>query len=85
MRLIYCFEKKGVLENANDEATVIKFINKEKYKQLIADQKLFAGILPKTDNAFAAINAGVNSVLIGAAEDLLQNITAQNSGTLITN
>jgi len=84
VRLIYCFEKKGVLENVEDENSVITNINKEKYKQLLDEQKLFAGILPKIDNAFAAIDAGVHEVLIGDANDLIQNTTGKTAGTLIT-
>ncbi len=82
VRLIYCFEKKGVLENIEDENSVINLINKEKYQQLLQDRKLFEGILPKIDNAFDAINNGVNEVLIGDANDLLQNVTEQVKGTL---
>ncbi len=83
VRLLYCFEKKGVLENIEDESSVIQLINKEKYQQLLEDKKLADGILPKIDNAFAAINSGVQEVLIGHADDLLQNITADTKGTLI--
>ena len=84
MKLIYCFEKKGILENVENENSVITNINKEKYKQLLNEQKLFAGILPKIDNAFAAIDAGVHEVLIGDANDLIQNTTNKTIGTLIT-
>lgn len=84
VRLIYCFERKGVLENIEDGNSVINLINKEKYKQLLDEQKLFAGILPKIDNAFAAIDAGVHEVLIGDANDLIQNTTGKTVGTLIT-
>ena len=83
VRLIYCFEKKGILENVEDETSVISFINKEKYLQLVQDKKLADGILPKIENAFAAINNGVKEVLIGDATDLLQNITENTMGTLI--
>ncbi|MEP7317556.1 MAG: acetylglutamate kinase [Panacibacter sp.] len=83
VRLIYCFERKGVLENVDDEHSVINLITKEKYGQLLAEEKLFAGIIPKIDNAFAAIDAGVKEVLIGDANDLLQNTTEQTLGTLI--
>ena len=83
VRLIYCFEKKGVLENVEDENSVINLITKEKYRQLINDKKLFDGILPKIDNAFVAIDSGVNEVLIGDAKDLLQNTTENVKGTLI--
>jgi acetylglutamate kinase len=83
VRLIYCFERKGILENIDDAGSVIPFMNKSKYAQLLREGKLFEGILPKIDNAFAAINAGVNEVLIGHADDLLQNITPETKGTLI--
>lgn len=84
VRLIYCFEKKGVLENIADDNSVIPLINKEKYEQLLQEKKLADGILPKIDNAFAAIKNGVNEVLIGHADDLLQNITENVKGTLFT-
>jgi acetylglutamate kinase len=84
VRLIYCFEKKGVLENMADENSVIALINKEKYQQLIQEKKLTEGILPKIYNAFVAIENGVKEVLIGDANDLAQNITDHTKGTLIT-
>lgn len=85
VRLIYCFEKKGVLENVDDDHSTIKIINKQTYQQLLSEQKLFAGILPKIDNAFAAIDAGVKEVLVGDAKDLIQNTTEKTSGTLFIN
>jgi acetylglutamate kinase len=83
VRLIYCFEKKGVLENIAQEDSVVRFIDKEKYRQLVSEDKLFAGILPKIDNAFDAIDAGVNEVLIGDAKDLSTNVGDTTTGTLI--
>ena len=65
VRLIYCFEKKGVLENVDDDNSVITSINKENYQKLLDEKKLLEGILPKIDNAFTAIDAGVQEVLIG--------------------
>ncbi|WP_207497261.1 acetylglutamate kinase [Aridibaculum aurantiacum] len=84
VRLLYCFEKKGVLENVDDETSVITHINKQKYQQLLDEQKLFEGILPKLENAFAAIDAGVQEVLIGDANDLVANTSDNTTGTLIT-
>lgn len=84
VRLIYCFEKKGVLENITDDDSVITLMNKEKYDQLLQEKKLADGILPKIDNAFAAIDKGVKEVLIGDANDLLENITDKTTGTLIS-
>jgi acetylglutamate kinase len=46
---------------------------------------LFAGILPKIENAFAAIDAGVKEVLVGDAKDLLENTSGKIRGTLFTN
>ena len=84
VRLIYCFEKKGILEQVEDENSVIRFINPDLYATLKAEQKLFAGILPKLDNAFEAIGKGVQQVLIGHAADLIQNTGEETTGTLIS-
>jgi acetylglutamate kinase len=59
-------------------------MNKQTYKRLFDEEKLFAGILPKIDNAFAAIDSGVKEVLIGDAKDLMQNVTDKTKGTLFT-
>lgn len=83
VRLIYCFEKKGVLENVEDENSVIALITKDIYKYLFDQKKLFDGILPKIDNAFAAIDNGVQEVIIGDAKDLLLNTGDRIAGTMI--
>ncbi|ATL49540.1 acetylglutamate kinase [Chitinophaga caeni] len=83
VRLVFCFEKKGVLRDANDDNTVINKINRSIYQQLLDEKALFDGIIPKLDNAFAAIDNGVKEVLIGHADDVLQNTTADVAGTLI--
>ncbi len=83
VRLIYCFEKKGVLSNVEDEGSVISLITKEAYRKLLDEKKLADGILPKLENAFAAIDNGVEEVLIGHADDLLQNVGENTIGTLI--
>ncbi|WP_299822116.1 acetylglutamate kinase [uncultured Pontibacter sp.] len=69
--LVYCFEKKGVLANADDDDSVIAHINPEKYKELKEEGVVTAGMVPKLDNAFAALHQGVSDVLIGEAEALL--------------
>lgn len=84
VELIYSFEKSGVLLNAEDDATVISEITPAYYQQLKAKQKIFAGMIPKLDNAFTALNSGVNKVIIGKAEQLEQLI-AGTAGTSITN
>jgi acetylglutamate kinase len=70
VQLIYSFEKAGVLLDADDEATVIPQINPVSYEQLKKDKKIFAGMIPKLDNAFMALHSGVKKVIIGKAENL---------------
>jgi acetylglutamate kinase len=84
VNLIYSFEKKGVLLDPGDESTLISSIGPGDYEQLKAEKKIFAGMIPKSDNAFAALNSGVKQVTIGKAEDLKQLIT-HSAGTRITN
>jgi acetylglutamate kinase len=82
-RLIFCFEKRGVLKNIEDDSSVIRLLNESSYKTLLTQGSFADGILPKLENAFAAINAGVKEVLIGEAAHLLQNVGQETEGTLI--
>lgn len=78
VHLVYGFEKEGVLVDVNNEASVISSINNITYSQLKQDKVIFEGMIPKIDNAFLALNSGVQSVIIGKAEKLdeLMNGTA---------
>jgi acetylglutamate kinase len=82
-RLIFCFEKKGVLGDLKDEHSVIRLMDERLHKQLLQQGALTDGILPKLENAFAALRAGVKEVLIGEAADLIQNTHEETEGTLI--
>jgi len=82
--LIYSFEKSGVLLDAQDESSVIPRINPEQYAALVAKNVIFAGMIPKLDNAFMALRSGVNNVMIGKAEQLPLLLTGE-SGTTISN
>jgi acetylglutamate kinase len=82
--LIYSFEKAGVLLDANDETTVIKTIDPQAFEKLKEEQKIFAGMIPKLENAFAAVNSGVKKVIIGKAENLVALLNGE-SGTSIVN
>jgi acetylglutamate kinase len=84
VRLIFCFEKKGVLRDVNDNGSVITHLPRKVYDDLLTKNVFADGILPKLENAYAAIGAGVKEVLIGEANDLLKNTGAQTDGTLIT-
>lgn len=82
--LIYCFEKNGVLQNADDESTVMKQINVEIYRELRQQKIIFAGMIPKLDNAFIALDSGVKKVIVGKADNLSQLIKGE-AGTTIVN
>jgi acetylglutamate kinase len=84
VRLVYSFEKNGVLLNVEDENSVIKEINPTSYKKLKAERTIFAGMIPKLDNAFTALQSGVKKVIIGKAEDLKKLIEG-HAGTTIIN
>lgn len=68
--LVYCFEKKGVLSNENDDDSVIRHINSETFKQLVAEGIIQGGMIPKLENSFSAIDAGVNRVIITSATSI---------------
>lgn len=70
VQLTFCFEKAGVLRDADDESTLIPRITRDSYKQLLADGIVSGGMIPKIDNAFAAIEHGVQSVRITHASNL---------------
>ena len=76
--LLFCFEKTGVLRNVDDEASVIDEIRPDNYASLRAEGAISKGMIPKIDNAFAAIDAGVYSVIIKHSDALLQE-----SGTTV--
>jgi len=82
--LIYSFEKPGVLLDANNNETVISSITPVYYNELKNKNLVFAGMLPKLDNAFAALNSGVKKVIIGQAEHL-DELVSGNAGTTIIN
>lgn len=84
VRLIFCFEKKGVLQDVHNLDSVIHHLPKKMYEDLLGKKAFVDGILPKLENAYAAINAGVKEVLIGEAGDLVKNTGQQTEGTLIT-
>jgi acetylglutamate kinase len=82
VQLIYCFDKKGVLENLVDENSVIELITKENIETLKANKIIHEGMIPKIDNALEAVAKGVYSVTLGHALDLNEIING-NEGTTI--
>jgi len=81
--LIYSFEKPGVLLDASNNETVIRYLSPGYFGELKSKNLVFAGMLPKLDNAFAALNSGVKKVIIGQAEHLDQLVSGKAGTTII--
>ncbi|MDR1407823.1 MAG: acetylglutamate kinase [Tannerella sp.] len=76
--LVYCFEKSGVLRDEQDDTSVIPQMDKALFQQYMTDGVIQGGMIPKLENAFRAIEAGVRKVLITRASDI-----NSGNGTLI--
>ncbi len=71
-QLVYCFEKKGVLKDVDNEETVVREIKAAEFEALTSDGTVAGGMIPKLHNAFEAINKGVSAVYIGKADELTE-------------
>ena len=76
--LIFSFEKKGVLSNPDDDDSVIPVITRADFIKYKEDGTISGGMLPKIENALAAIDAGVSRVIITLATAI-----DGNAGTII--
>lgn len=72
VELQFCFEKGGVLTDPTDEHSVIPELTSDSYQRHKEDGVIAGGMIPKLDNAFAAIDAGVYQISIGHIEALQQ-------------
>ncbi|MGG7662305.1 acetylglutamate kinase [Dyadobacter sp. BHUBP1] len=82
VNLIYCFEKKGVLSDPDDDDAVISKLIPATYEEYKATGAINKGMIPKLDNAFAALKAGVKQVTICHADELA-NAVSGGAGTAI--
>ena len=76
--LVFCFEKKGVLSDENDDDSVIPVITPELFKEYVEKGVIQGGMIPKLENSFSAIDAGVSQVVITLASAI-----HQQGGTVI--
>lgn len=79
VRLVFCFEKNGVLTDVNNDDSYIRYINPEKYQKLKEEGAISEGMTPKLDNAFNALKMGVKEVQIKHTKNVTKGI-----GTVIT-
>lgn len=83
-KLIYCFEKNGVLKDVNNDNSVIQNINPSFFEELTKEGIIADGMLPKLQNAFDAISKGVKEVYIGNAAKLSDIHQGDNFGTCLS-
>jgi acetylglutamate kinase len=79
-RLVYCFEKKGVLRDVEDESSLVPEIKAGDFEGLKEQGIVSGGMIPKLHNAFEAIKSGVKMVYIGKADELPQ-VNTNDFGT----
>lgn len=68
--LMFCFEKKGVLLDENDDDSVIPELSQEEFQHYVEEGVIQGGMIPKLENAFHAIDAGVKEVIITKASEI---------------
>lgn len=68
--LTFCFEKPGVLCNADDDNSVIPSINEQQFRQLTDEGIISGGMIPKIENAYQAIHQGVRQVIITQSNNI---------------
>lgn len=83
VQLLFGFEKAGVLRDIHDELSLINHLSYREFETMKANGSIYAGMIPKLENAFRCAAAGVQSVRIGKAEHI-QLIIQQQEGTLIS-
>ncbi len=71
VNLYFCFEKKGVLLNPDDDNSVIPELNYQQFKELQETGQISEGMIPKLDNSFQAISKGVKQVLITNPDQIM--------------
>lgn len=68
--LVFCFEKKGVLLNEQDDESVIPEIDRDTFARYVQEGVIQGGMIPKLENSFDAIDAGVKQVIITQASEI---------------
>lgn len=85
VNLVYCFEKKGVLSDAENDDSVISELKPADYEHYKSIGVINQGMIPKLDNAFKALNDGVKQVIICHAKEIGKAVSEGVAGTKIVN
>ena len=70
VELVFTLDKAGVLLDVDDESSLIPTITPQLYKELRDEEKIHSGMIPKIDNAYKTIDAGVEKVRITSPDNL---------------
>jgi acetylglutamate kinase len=82
VQLLYCFDQNGVLADMNHMDSVIEVIDSINYPELRSRGIIATGMIPKIENAFDSIEAGVKKVHILNAGKLDQFISGKTGTTI---
>jgi len=72
--LFYCFEKRGVLTDPDDDNSLIRELSAGQFMELKENGTITAGMIPKLENGFNALRKGVREVLITNADTFSKGI-----------
>lgn len=75
--LVYCFDKPGVLRDVQDENSVVPVMDRLLYEQFLQEGRIHAGMIPKLENAFKTLTAGVQRVRLTHPDVLDQGTVIQ--------
>ncbi len=64
LRLVYCFEKPGVLSDPDNDESVIPRLSYALFQKYLQEGVISEGMIPKLDNGFSALKNGVSEVII---------------------
>ena len=82
--LIYCFDKSGVLSDPSDHDSVIESLQRSEYEILQSQGMIQHGMIPKLDNAFLALNSGVNTIYLTSPDSLQSDCTVKKGTRIIS-
>ena len=71
VELVFTLDKPGVLLDVNDDSSLIETITPALYAEVREQEKIHSGMIPKIDNAYKTIEAGVRKVRITSPESLM--------------
>lgn len=73
--LYYIMDKDGVLQDSNNDSSVIQEIKSSELSKLIDSKVISEGMIPKLKNAFDAKQEGINKVVITSATNAMQELS----------